>query len=330
MPFANQACFHRPICGFALYLAFSLTGQHASAQAPPPPPVRQLSPASQTSPVPQAGKPRHDKAFHLNQAAKHLAAAGKEALAERVANDAIIEGKLQQIREIQAQIRQLGGAADSGKTFIINVKLVELQIGRLRKLGLDFQSSHRTGRQSLDDVLSGPAHLSDVIGPFMTALSQHDLAKVLAEPTMVVADGRPASLQSGGEVPIQVPQSDGKLVTEYRQFGTRLDCVARSLDDGRIRLDLRVSVSEIDTTKDAAGVAAKMPRFRTRMIDTAVELNDGQAVVLRGLVQDAGPTPTDEYGKTKSGKTRFGKTKLGKTELIAVISVKSSEPVAKR
>jgi Flp pilus assembly secretin CpaC len=43
------------------------------------------------------------------------------------------------------------------------------------------------------------------------------LAKVLAEPTLVMVSGRPASFRSGGNMPIVVPQSDAKKMLSSRR-----------------------------------------------------------------------------------------------------------------
>ena len=51
---------------------------------------------------------------------------------------------------------------------------------------------------------------------FLEALRENNLAKILAEPTLVTVSGRPASFNSGGEFPILVPQSLGTIAIEYK------------------------------------------------------------------------------------------------------------------
>ncbi len=45
---------------------------------------------------------------------------------------------------------------------------------------------------------------------FIRALRDHQLVKVMADPTVVAIDGRPASFNSGGEFPILVPAALAK------------------------------------------------------------------------------------------------------------------------
>jgi pilus assembly protein CpaC len=121
---------------------------------------------------------------------------------------------------------------------------------------------------------------------FLEALRQHDLVKVLAEPTLVTVSGRPASFSSGGEFPILVPQNSlGSVSIEYREFGTRVDFVPIVLGNGRVRLEVRPQVSEIDPARSVSINGTTVPGLRTRWADTAVEMNAGQTLALAGLIQ---------------------------------------------
>ena len=117
---------------------------------------------------------------------------------------------------------------------------------------------------------------------FLEALRQNNLAKLLAEPKLVTVSGRPASFNVGGEIPIRVPQSLGTVSIEFHQFGTRVDFVPIVLGNGHIRLEVRPSVSEVDPALSVDGV----PGFRTRWVDTAVEMKSGQTLALAGLIQE--------------------------------------------
>jgi pilus assembly protein CpaC len=121
---------------------------------------------------------------------------------------------------------------------------------------------------------------------FLEALRQYNLVKVLAEPTLVTVSGRPASFSSGGEFPIIVPQSLGTVSIEYRQFGTRVDFVPIVLGNGRVRLEVRPQVSEIDPARSVSIANTSVPGLRTRWVDTAVEMNAGQTLALAGLIQN--------------------------------------------
>lgn len=192
---------------------------------------------------------------------------------------------------------------------LLHVKLMEVSRTKLRKMGFDWaafsnddfivqnaaglltgrslvpglqQSTSLTGETIAFGIVDG----NDSFFGFLEALRQYNLVKVLAEPNLVTISGRPASFQSGGEFPIIVPQSLGTVSIEYRQFGTRVDFVPIVLGNGRIRLEVRPQVSEIDPTRSVTIGNLNVPGLRTRWVDTAVELNAGQTLALAGLIQN--------------------------------------------
>jgi hypothetical protein len=129
----------------------------------------------------------------------------------------------------------------------------------------------------------------DLLSELTTALKKAGALKVLAEPVLATTSGRPASFRAGGEFPILVPQSNGQSTIEYRTFGTHLDCVPIVLGNNRIRLEVRPRVSEIDDDRSIVVGDVTVPGLRVRGLDTAVEMNVGQTLVLAGLLQKRGP-----------------------------------------
>jgi pilus assembly protein CpaC len=194
------------------------------------------------------------------------------------------------------------------QTILLHCKLMEVSRTKLRRLGFDF--AYFNGNDSVISRVSGLiGGFSMVPGAqavastggetfafgivndassffgFVDALKQNNLVKVLAEPTLVAVNGRPASFNSGGEFPILVPQSLGTISIQYRQFGTRVDFVPIALGNGRVRLEVRPQVSEIDLSRSVVINNTTVPGLRTRWVDTAVEMNAGQTLALAGLIQ---------------------------------------------
>ncbi|HEY1783959.1 MAG TPA: pilus assembly protein N-terminal domain-containing protein [Pirellulales bacterium] len=120
---------------------------------------------------------------------------------------------------------------------------------------------------------------------FIQMLQRNNILKVLAEPTLVTTSGRPAYFLSGGEMPIPVPQSLGTISIQFRKFGTQVDFVPIVLGSGRIHLEVRPKISEIDPTVSITLNGSTIPGFRTRECDTGVEMNAGQTMALAGLLQ---------------------------------------------
>jgi len=191
---------------------------------------------------------------------------------------------------------------------LLHVRVMEVSRTKLRKMGFDWALfsgndaviqnaagliGDYTVGSGMNEVIStrGESLVGAVVDGgnaffgFLEALRQYDLVKVLAEPTLVTISGRPASFSSGGEFPILVPQSLGTVSVEYRQFGTRVDFVPIVLGNGRVRLEIRPQVSEIDPARSVTINNTTVPGLRTRWADTAVEMNAGQTLALAGLIQ---------------------------------------------
>jgi pilus assembly protein CpaC len=195
---------------------------------------------------------------------------------------------------------------------LLHVKAMEVSRTKLRTLGIDWQlfagdsiikstisgiltdvsRNAAEGGITYTPALGGIPTFSfsifdgaDAFFGFIEALRDDNLMKVLAEPTLVTVSGRPAYFQVGGEFPILIPQSLGTVSIEYKKFGTQVDFVPIVLGNGRIRLEVRPRVSEVDNTRSVVLNSAVVPGLRVREVDTGVEMMAGQTLAIAGLVQ---------------------------------------------
>lgn len=194
---------------------------------------------------------------------------------------------------------------------LLHTKVMEISRTKLRKLGFDWAAFGSGGDyvvQSASGLISAfsatPGGVSTATGSggatvqfgivnggsqffgFLEALRQNNLAKVLAEPTLVTLHGRPATFNSGGEFPILVPQSLGTVSIQYRQYGTRVDFVPIVLGKQAVRLEVRPQVTEIDRSTAVNINNIAVPGLRTRMVETGVEMKAGQTLALAGLLSE--------------------------------------------
>lgn len=116
----------------------------------------------------------------------------------------------------------------------------------------------------------------------LSALNRHNLAQVLAEPTLLVRSGQTATFLAGGEVPIPIAQQDSVTI-EYREFGVRLELEADIRSRDRIVMRIAPEVSELDFVNAVTLGGTRVPALRRRSTDTVIELGDGQSFVLAGL-----------------------------------------------
>ncbi|MCZ6764965.1 MAG: type II and III secretion system protein family protein [Alphaproteobacteria bacterium] len=193
----------------------------------------------------------------------------------------------------------------------LRVKIAEVSRETIKRLGFDFgliadittdlTLAVATGGSTAVLGAGGGALGSDIGSGFyelffsdgdvlassvIDALERQNLLTVLAEPNLTALSGHTASFLAGGEFPIPVPQRQGEITIEFREFGVALEFTPIVLDSGRI--SLRVA-TEVSTLSDAGSVTLGsfvIPALATRRTDTTVELASGQSMAIAGLLQN--------------------------------------------
>lgn len=182
---------------------------------------------------------------------------------------------------------------------LLHVKVMEVSRTKLRAVGFDWDLIGSGGfvTQSVSQLVPGVFPINadafptvrfgitsgDQFRGFLQLLRQYDLAKLLSEPTLTTLDGRPASFNVGGQIPIPIQQSLGVTTIQWREFGTRIDFVPIVLGNGTLRLEVRPDISQVDSSlrDSVTGTVG----FRSRRADTAVEMKAGQTLAIAGLVE---------------------------------------------
>jgi pilus assembly protein CpaC len=118
----------------------------------------------------------------------------------------------------------------------------------------------------------------------LSLLESNNLARVLAEPTLVALSGQSASFLAGGEVPIPVPQALGSTSIEFKPYGVGLTLTPTVLSPQRIALKVAPEASQLDFANAVTISGVSVPAFTTRRADTTVELGDGESFVIGGLI----------------------------------------------
>ncbi len=121
---------------------------------------------------------------------------------------------------------------------------------------------------------------------FIDALKENNLAKVLAEPTLVAISGQEASFLAGGEFPIPVPQAFGVTTVQFKKFGVQLNFTPVVLDQRRMSITVTPEVSELNFANGLVLQGFTVPSINTRRASTVIELGDGQSFAVAGLLRD--------------------------------------------
>ncbi len=124
------------------------------------------------------------------------------------------------------------------------------------------------------------------IAAVLAVLQQHDLSRILAQPTLVALTGQQAEFLAGGEVPIPVAQFGDRISVEYKEYGVKVVFVPTVLGDQVIDLRVYVEVSEPDSTNSIRVTGLELPGFLTRKSESHLRVASGKTFAMAGLLND--------------------------------------------
>lgn len=237
-------------------------------------------------------------------------------------------------------------SVSSVQQVMLEVRIAEINRTLLEKLGLDF--SWANGRYLLSGILGGAAAEfirfggnTTVTNP-LTALGidaqkNDDLVKILAEPSIVAISGQEGSFLAGGEILIPVPQGDGTITMETKEFGVGLKFTPTVLEEGLIQMRVAPEVTDLVgftnvVTNAAAQASTLVPTLTTRRVSTAVELRDGQSLAIGGLLQNNVKHAIDRFPilgeiPVLGALFRSNEFKTDRTELLIVVTPRLVKPL---
>jgi pilus assembly protein CpaC len=195
----------------------------------------------------------------------------------------------------------------------LEVRVAEVNRNRLRDYGTSFLTNGATGGytnsgggpSTIGESVIGSA--SAILNPalnlllFNRSLNTAAMLKLLrtegayrelAEPNLIAMNGQQASFLAGGEFPVPVLQNAGTgsstgITIVWKEYGVRLNFKPTIIDEDHIRLELEPEVSTIDFANGVRFNGFVIPALRTRRAKTGVELRDGQAFALAGLLDNS-------------------------------------------
>ena len=126
----------------------------------------------------------------------------------------------------------------------------------------------------------------DLRGLLNTIASFSDV-NILSSPTILSVDNQESSIEVGDDVPTLTgtTTTTGGTVTQsvqYRNAGIILKVKPYINDRGLVRLEI---TQEVSTVSDESTAGITSPRFRTRKASTNLIAEDGQTIVIGGLMQ---------------------------------------------
>lgn len=187
--------------------------------------------------------------------------------------------------EDSAQTPSLG-AVDADKpawVYSIKARIIEVDRQACRELGVQWPGDIEIGERASPS--GTPVASWSRLQPLLLklkALEEAGKARILAEPSMVVADGTEGSFLAGGQIPVPLVV-DGQAAVEWKDYGVRLRVRPERQRTGKIRVAVRPEVSTLDWVNAVQFGGGTVPALRSRWAETAVEQDSGDTLVLAGL-----------------------------------------------
>jgi general secretion pathway protein D len=146
---------------------------------------------------------------------------------------------------------------------------------------------NRDGQLSLDfTIVKKPIDFSITLN----ALAEDRRNRLLANPRVATLDGRPATIFIGDEVNyvklIQQTPQGANVQTDSVQAGIILRVLPRVHEDNSITLHIQPEVSVITGFLEVPG-GGRLPQLARRNTDTTIRVNNGETVVIGGLIREA-------------------------------------------
>lgn len=182
----------------------------------------------------------------------------------------------------------------------IDMQITELSTTLTKNMGFAWPTSIKYdenfpsggyGTGSKDWFKISPFNRTTQLTATINALIEEGKARDLSRPRILVANGKEATINVGGEIPIKTTTANAAGVTgtsqenvTFKQYGVTLT-VTPTIKNGRIDIVMNTEVTDVDkntpiNTTDGADIA-----YKTRTAQTQLVLDDRQTVVFAGLIR---------------------------------------------
>jgi len=169
----------------------------------------------------------------------------------------------------------LDNLADTGSPFP-----VEVPFGNFDRYNVNMPVNNPAGRIALA-ILDFDDFLIDLE---LSAAQAEGTGKIVSAPRVITANQREAVIEQGVEIPYQESASSGATTTQFKKAVLSLKVTPQITPDDRVILDLEVNKDSVGQLVPSA-TGGFVPSIDTRSITTQVLVNDGQTVVLGGIME---------------------------------------------
>lgn len=278
--------------------------------------ILHITPANNAASLPPSVQGRRMQIFHLDYASAtdvaeairgFLSPVGKAFVSESIPTDnrrsadfIVVEELPAFFPRIESYIAQID---QPPRQVQIEARILEIELDDSQRHGVDFQHLFDIGNNMVTLETSGfsnplapQAFFGTISGGNLTtileALKTTTDAKTLASPKLMVLNGQTARLQVGEQLGFRVVTTTETASLESVQFldvGVVLTVTPRISRTGRVIMHVKPEISS-----GQVNPATGLPEEETTEVETDVLLNNGEGMVIGGLIQE-----TDDIVQSK-------------------------------
>lgn len=184
----------------------------------------------------------------------------------------------------------------SGQQVMLEVWFLEARRGAMKEFGVNLSGFGANSNLALANKLAPAADIVPASGPIIAgatplasysgiirgtnmnvqieALENRNLVRKLANPNLVAISGKKAYFNSGGKLPYTSTNGVGASNTQFVSYGININFLPTVLSKGVINLEVNAGVSSPNMATGG---------IDERVAETAVELRDGESLMIAGL-----------------------------------------------
>jgi general secretion pathway protein D len=225
-------------------------------------------------------------------------------VAEPVNNALLVSASPRYFEQVEEMIMELD---QPQKQVLIQVLLAEITLDGTTDWGMQWQTdldlqgkgipvdsadiNSLGGTSSAVGAIGGlTATLTgDNWGFILKAMQSDGRLEILSRPQILAADNQPATIDVGQRVPVvtgsRVTERGDSINTfEYEQVGIQLEVTPRINPDGIVKMDVSPTISAMASSSVEIAAGFTVPIINSRSASTAVSVQDGQTIVIGGLI----------------------------------------------
>ena len=225
-------------------------------------------------------------------------------VAEPVNNALLVSASPRYFEQVEEMIIELD---QPQKQVLIQVLLAEITLDGSTDWGMQWQTDLDLKDKDIPidsadiNSLGGTASTVGAIGGLtatltgdnwgfiLKAMQSDGRLEILSRPQILAADNQPATIDVGQRVPVvtgsRVTERGDSINTfEYQQVGILLEVTPRINPDGIVKMDVSPTISAMASSSVEIAAGFTVPIINSRSASTAVSVEDGQTIVIGGLI----------------------------------------------